>query len=496
MAGKAELDLVFNPRSVAIVGVSSNRDYEDIAETYIRALIQCGFSGGIYPINPKGGEIRGLKIYPSVKDVPDSVDYVICCIPAASVPRLIKDCAAKGVKAVQFFTSGFSEIGTEEGKKLEAEICDLARRGGVRLIGPNCMGVYSPKAGVSYAPDYPKESGPVAFICQSGGNAIYFTRYAVQRGIRFSKVVSFGNAADINESELLEYLAADPETEIIAAYIEGVKDGRRFGQALKTAAAAKPVIIMKGGCTEAGARAVASHTGVLAGSARIWDGLLRQAGVISVSNLEELADILVTFLYLPVPSGWRLGCIDVGGGAAVVATDRYVSCGFVLPPLPPEVRQKLRQLVNTDAGISLNNPVDLAAQFYTPAVYSVVKALADYSGVDMLIFHLPLAIMPPFPSFPEEYATAILDNAIRAYKETLKPMAVVIDQITTGGSLETAITCQQKCHREGIPTYFSIDSAAKAIARFLHYYENRNDLTRVCHPTIEDKSAGQSREGS
>lgn len=473
MASNTVLNFIFHPKSVAIAGVSTNRPYEDIPEIYLRALIECGFSGGIYPINPKGGEIRGLKIYPNVKDIPDSLDYVICCIPAASVPQLIRDCTIKGVKAVQFFTSGFSETGTEEGRRLEVEICDLARRGGIRLIGPNCMGVYSPKAGLSFALDYPRESGAVGFICQSGSNAIYFTRYAAERGVRFSKVVSFGNAADINESELLEHLTSDPETKIIAAYIEGLKDGRRFSEALKKAAATKPVMMMKGGCTEAGARAVASHTGALAGSAKIWDGVLQQTGVIPVASLEELADILVTFLHLPVPEGRRLGAIDVGGGAAVVATDIYASAGFVLPPLPQELRKRLRSFLNTDAGTGLSNPVDLAAQYYTPAVYSVVKTLADYDGVDMLIFHLPLGINPPFPSFPKEFAIAILDNAVRAYSENGKPMAVVIDQFTTTESWETAIACQEKCHQAGIPVYFSVRSAARALGRFLRYHEKR-----------------------
>ncbi|MCX6009547.1 MAG: CoA-binding protein [Chloroflexi bacterium] len=473
MTGNADLDGVFNPKSVAVVGVSASSSRRNMAGTYLRALIQCKFGGPIYPINPKGGEIHGLKIYADVKDTPDSVDYVISCIPAALVPQLVRDCAAKGVKAVQFFTSGFSENGTEEGRRLEAEICNIARQGGIRLIGPNCMGVYCPKAGLSFAPDYPAESGPVAFICQSGGNAIYFIRHAAQRGIRFSKVVSFGNAADVDESDLLEYLTSDTETKIIAAYIEGLKDGRRFSKAVRRAAAAKPVIMMKGGCTEAGARAAASHTGALAGSARIWDGLLRQAGVIPVSTLEELADILVTLLYLPVHHGRRLGVIDVGGGAAVVATDAYVSAGLDLPQLSQELQQKLRSFLSTGAaGLSVNNPVDLGGQFYnTSAAYSVMKTLADYGGIDIFVFHLHLGINPPFPSFPKEFAIAILDNAIRVHNETDKPMVVVIDQLTTVESWETAIACQQKCQQAGIPLYSSVHSAAKALDRFMRYHE-------------------------
>ncbi len=473
MASNTDLDFLFNPQSVAIVGVSASQAWDNVAGTYLGALLRCDFKGPIYPINPKGGEIQGLRIYAGIKDVPDPLDYVICCIPARSVPQLVKDCAAKGVKAIQFFTSGFGETGTEEGRRLEAEICDLAHDGGIRLVGPNCMGIYCPRGGLSFTMDCSKESGPVAFICQSGGNAIYFTRHAAQRGVRFSKVVSYGNAADVTESDLLDYLAADPESGIIAVYIEGVRDGKRFGRALREAAKVKPVIVMKGGCTEAGARAAASHTGALAGSARIWGGLLRQAGVIPVATLEELADMFVTFLYLPVPQGRRLGSIHIGGGAAVVATDSWVSAGLVLPSLPQEMQDKLGSFLSTRAGVSLNNPVDLARQFYSPAVYSVVKALAEYSGIDIIVVHFPLGTTPVVSSFPKESAFPLLDNVTRVHRETRKPMVVVIDQLATAEAWETAFACQQKCHQAGIPVYFSMNSAARAISRFLCYHEHR-----------------------
>jgi len=475
MADKSNLDFVFNPKSVAVTGISPSRGYDAMAETYLRALVECKFNGPIYAINPKGGEFRGRKLYPSVKDIPDSLDYVICCIPAPAVPQLIRDCATKGVKTVQFFTSGFGENGTEEGIRLEAEVCALAKQGGIRLIGPNCMGVYAPKSGLSFAPDYPTERGQVSFICQSGGNAIYFIRYAAQRGVRFSKVISFGNAADINENELLEYLTDDPETGIIAAYIEGFKDGRRFSKALRKAAAVKPVIMMKGGRTEAGARAVASHTGALAGSAKIWEGLLRQAGVISVATLEELGDILVTFLYLPAPHGRRLAVIDIGGGAAVVATDVYVTAGLDLPQLPEDLRRKVRGFLDPNAaGLSVNNPLDLGGQFFnTIGTYPVMKMLVDDSGIDVLAFHLHLGIHPPFPYLPREFAFVLLDNAIKVYSETGKPMVVVIDQLTNIGSWETAIACQERCQQARIPVYFSVHGAAIALDRFISYHEKR-----------------------
>jgi acyl-CoA synthetase (NDP forming) len=478
VTNNANLDFVFNPKSVAIAGISLSRGYDAMPETYLKALVECKFNGPIYAIHPKGGEFRGRKLYPSVKDVPDVVDYVICCIPRAAVPQLIRDCAAKGVKTVQFFTSGFGETGTDEGIKLEAEVCALAKQGGIRLIGPNCMGVYSPKSGLSFAPDYPTETGPVSYICQSGGNAIYFIRYAAQRGVRFSKVISFGNAADINENELMEYFTDDPETGIIAAYIEGFKDGRRFSRAVRRATEVKPVIIIKGGYTEAGARAAASHTGALAGSAKIWDGLVRQAGVIQVATLDELGDILVTFLYLPVPKGRRLAVLDVGGGASVMATDAYVSAGLELPQMPEELRRKARGLLDPDAaGLSVNNPFDLGGQYFnTLGTYPLMNMLFDEDVIDIIAFHLHLGINPPFPSVPREFAIAILDNAIRVYTETDKPMVVVIDQLTNTESWETAIACQQRCQQAKIPVYFSVHGTAMALERYISYHEKRRGL--------------------
>ena len=477
MVDSADFDYIFNPKSVAITGISPNRGYDAMAENYLKNLVACKFKGQIYLIHPKGGEFRGWKLYPGVKDVPGPLDYVICCIPAPAVPQLIRDCADKGVKVVQFFTSGFSENGTEEGMRLEKEVIDIARQGGVRLIGPNCMGVYCPKSGLSFAPDYPTESGPVSFICQSGGNAIYFNRYAAQRGVRFSKVISFGNAADINENELLEYLTDDPETGIIVAYIEGFKDARRFSQVVRKAAAVKPVIIIKGGRTEAGARAAASHTGALAGSTRIWDELVRQAGVIPVANLEELGDILVTFLYLPVPDGRRLAVLDVGGGAAVMATDVYISAGLDLPQLPEKLRRKVRGFLNPKAaGLSVKNPLDLGGQYFNlVGTYPVMKMLVEDSGIDILDFHLHLGIHPPFASLPREFAFVQLDNVIKVYGETGKPMIVVIDQLTNVESWETAMACQQKCHQARIPVYYSVHGAATALDRFISYHEKRRD---------------------
>ncbi|MBM3155070.1 MAG: hypothetical protein FJ008_07005, partial [Chloroflexi bacterium] len=387
MTGNSSLDFIFNPRSIAIVGASANIEANsaNVANVYLESFLSCGFSGPIYPINRKGGQIRDLKVYPNVKDVPGPLDYVVCCIQAHHVPQLIRDCAAKGVKAVQFFTAGFTESETEKGRKLQEEIVALAQQGGVRLIGPNCMGVYCPSSGMSFALDFPSQSGKVGYISQSGGNAHFGIRYAIQRGIRFSKAISYGNACDVDESDLLEYLTIDPETAIIAIYIEGAKNGRRFVRALERAAAAKPVIALKGGRTDAGARAAASHTGALAGSAQVWDGVLRQTGVATADSVEELADLLVTFQYLAVPKGGRLGTLGISGGATVIATDVYNSAGLVLPHLPQEVQQKLRNLVENEAGISFDNPVDISSSYYSPVTREGFKILVECDVIDIAL---------------------------------------------------------------------------------------------------------------
>ncbi|MEE8174054.1 MAG: CoA-binding protein, partial [Dehalococcoidia bacterium] len=287
------LEYIFHPRSIAVVGASTQPS-GSAANIFIEPLLILDYPGAIYPINPKGGELLGLKIYPTLADVPGPVDLATICVPAPLVPQVMADCAHKGVKLAQIFTAGFSESG-EAGERLEAEIAAIARRGGVRVIGPNCMGIYCPGTGLSFNPYFPRDSGAVGFLSQSGANINDVVEPGVHRGLHFSKVVSYGNACDLNECDFLEYLAGDPETQIIAMYIEGTRDGQRFIKALSQATRAKPVIILKGGRTRGGSRATLSHTGSLAGDDAVWDALCRQMGVIQAYNVEELIDVLVTF---------------------------------------------------------------------------------------------------------------------------------------------------------------------------------------------------------
>jgi len=471
---KPELDHIFNPKSVAIAGVSSKETtLPSQGQRFLQTLLDYGFKGKIYPLNPKGGEILGLKMYPNVKDVPEPVDYVISCIPALAAPQLIKDCAAKGVKVVHLFTSGFSEAGTEEGKQLENELCSLARQSGMRILGPNSAGIYCPKAGLTTRTDFAKESGSVALIAQSGGNYTYTVREGARRGVMFSKAVSYGNAADINETELLEYLAADPDTRVILAYIEGVKNGKLFVQVLREAAKIKPVVVLKGGITESGARAAASHTGVLAGSERVWDNLLRQAGAIRVFSLEELIDMAVTFSYMPLPRGRKTSILGVGGGATVLATDDCTGAGLIVPRLSERIRERIGRLLKEESGTILGNPMDLSLEAWDAGFYQVLSILAEYDAVDLTMVHIPLGLAPYQSSVQHKLWDFLLEEVVKAHRELAKPVILVLHLPSFGEDYEWILNAQRICYEAGIAVYHSIGNAARAVDRFLSYHERK-----------------------
>ncbi len=463
------LDAVFNLKSVAIVGVAKEDEF-NTGRLFLNHIIEYGFKGPIYLVNPKGGEAFGINIYPQLKDIPGPVDYVISCIRAPLVPQLIKDSAAKGVKGVCVFTSGFSEFGTQQGRDLESELQRLAQATGVRIIGPNCLGIHSPKAGFSFAPDFPKESGRVAFLCQSGGNTLYLVRAAAARGIRFSKVISYGNGADIDETDLLSYFQQDQETDIVAAYIEGIKDGQRFYRTLKAMSATKPVVILKGGRTQAGSAVAASHTASLAGSDRVWKDVVRQAGAVSVDTLDELADMLVTLSYLPPLGGKRVAMVGVGGGAGVLATDDWDENGFVLPKLPEPIRQAWRTALGNDAGTILSNPVDIPHMgFGQEPFLNALAKLHAFEGIDLLVFHMPIRGVMLSAAVASVLFDPEAQTIIKVYQGPGKPVAAVVHYEANVDGWNLAAKQVKKFYEAGLPVYYSIASAAKAIDRYIGY---------------------------
>ena len=334
------LGYIFHPRSIAVAGASTNPLRWFINEFYIEPLLKMGYPGQVYAINPKGGEVMGLPVYRRLRDVPGTVDHVVSCIPAEQTLQLLEDCRHLGVKVVQLYSAGFAETGEQEGIELQRKLLEIARHSNIRLLGPNCMGIYCPTSRISFCVNYPQETGPIGLISQSGSNTTYVIRSAVVRGLRFSKAISYGNACDINECDLLDYLADDPETKVIAAYIEGTAEGQRLRKVLTRAASAKPVVIYKGGYTEGGTRAASSHTGALAGADAVWDGFLKQVGAIRVHTVEEMVDMLVALLRMKPPQGLNTCVVGNGSGASVLATDEFERAGFRLPSMPPEIRKK------------------------------------------------------------------------------------------------------------------------------------------------------------
>jgi len=465
-----DLESLFSPQSIAVVGASA--DTTNPGSRYVKQLLEFGFNGKVYAVNPKGGEISGLKIYTSLAAVPGPVDYVISTIPADLVPQLIQDCADKGVKLLQLFTARLGETGIPERKQLEERIASLARRAGVRLVGPNCRGLYRPDKGLTFRFTSPKAKGDVAFISQSASHAAELMNRAEFRGLAFSQIVSYGNAVDINETELLDYYAKDPNTRIILAYIEGVRSPD-FPKVLKAATRRKPVIVFKVGRTAAGARAASSHTGSLAGSYTIWQSLMQQCGAISVTSLEELVDTAIAFSKLPAPEGRNIGAAGAGGGGSILSADEFELQGLHMPPLPEEVLDELKTFLG-DAWMMIKNPVDTSV--VPPAVWGVEKVRRILTAVAKNPLY-QILVCDSGEWFPDSAADVskyqdIVSLFLEVKKDIKKPVAIVMrpadhaEEWRWRGLMEQ----QQCCVQAGAAVFPSVGRAARALSKFVDYH--------------------------
>ena len=464
-----DLDFLFHPNSLALVGITTSETWHWTL-TFLEGLLEIGFDRPLYLVNPKGGQIKGHKVYASLKDVPGNIDYVIGLVNAHVAPGLVEECAEKGVRAIHFCTAGFSETGEEDRVKLESQLAEVARRKGIRIIGPNCMGIYCPQSRLSFSPAFPKESGPVGVISQSGGNSIYLVRQAALRGVRFSKVISYGNACDINENDLLEYLASDPDTRIIALYIEGIKDGKRFRTAMEQATKEKTVILLKGGATEGGARAASGHTAALAGSRTTWDALCKQLGIISVTSIEELIDVLVTLLFLPLPRGKNAVLFGAGGGASVLIADEFESRGLRVPPLPPELIAQIREFTPI-AGNILRNPVDYSqAMLNYEGVVKTFNILSRWEGTDFLVSFVRTGQFTT-SRISEDHLNLLMSRFSIKQGLLPKPVAMVLEPSILPNEAEAILAAIRGCISSGLPVYYSFAAAANAINLVLNHAE-------------------------
>ena len=470
------LEEIFHPQAIAVVGASNN--LATAGHMFIRHLLDYGYRGRIYPVNPAYSEVLGIKAYPSLRDISGSVDYVICCIPGSKVLDMLEDCSQKEVKTVHLFTARLSETGQREGIELEDEILKQARKRGIRLIGSNCMGIYYPREGLSFSYDFPREPGSVGLVSQSGGAANSVVYLASLRGIRFSKVISYGNALDYNESDFLDYFSQDPETKVILMYVEGVKDGKRFLNALRNAASVKPVIIVKGGRGKSGTKAVASHTASIAGSMPVWEAVVAQAGAISAQNLEEMIDLAVSFYFLPPITGLRVGVAGGSGGISVFSADECEEAGLDVIPLPPEIREELRSKA-PPIWDWIGNPTDVSImQGVTFSASDMLQMMARNQNFDLLIGN----VTEDRPSGKQAMIRALKDEVggyIKLKREKVKPLLVVVSEKSLGVDnysnwrWKLIYELRTKLIAADIPIYPTVGRAAGAVTKLVDYYVRR-----------------------
>ena len=460
-----ELEPLFYPKSIAVVGVSSTSI--KVGSVWVSALLSAGFPGPIYPVGSGGGKIFNLEIFPSLRLVPGDVDYVIVAIPRRSVLELLDDCIIKKVKAVQFFTAGFSETGTPEGYKLEEQMLEKARQGGIRIIGPNCIGLYCPEHKMTSLLGKIGETGPVGFISQSGGIAGKLIEIGIARHINYSKGVSFGNGIDLDASDFLQYMAADPKTKVIGAYLEGTRKGARLFNTIKEVAKVKPLVVWKGGRTEVGAQAAMSHTGSLASSAAIWSAMFRQAGAIEVNNLEELTDTLLIFQQLNCWQGTSIaiigGLADGGGGISVSASDACLESGLRVPLLSLETKQELGKLLG-EVGSILRNPVDVSQARGMANLFKAIDLVARDTVIDIILIQEDIDILSPI--YGQKGLEEINEFFMELRNRHNKPVIIVLPP---GSAEPERLQIEQKLLPASVPVFCSMERAAKAIYKLNQY---------------------------
>jgi len=430
------LDHFFKPRAIAVIGASN--DPLKLGYEVFKNLKNYK-DGKVYPVNVRDEVVQGVKAYKNVKEIPDEVDLAIIVVPKRFVKQAIIDCGEKGVKGAVIITAGFGEVG-EEGKKEERELVEIAHRYGMRLIGPNCVGVMNTHNDMNATFIMDAKKGSIAFVSQSGALGAGIVYKTVKEGIGFSKFVSVGNMADLDFAELMEYLAETEEDRAIALYIEGIKDGRKFIEVAKRVTKKKPVIALKAGRSESGARAASSHTGSLAGSWRIYEAAFKQSGVLVADTIDDMLSMARAFTQ-PLPRGRRVAIMTNAGGPGVLTADQIDGRGLKLADLEEKTIEELRSFLPPMAAVK--NPVDMIASARGEDYYKTAKLLLQDKNVDMLI---AICVVPTFAGMtPTEHA----EGVIRAVKEVNngKP---VLGLFMAGYVSEKA---KELLEKNGIPSY-------------------------------------------
>ena len=458
MGKTRQLDSLFNPSSVAIIG-ASKRGIDELTGggLLLKGLIKNGFKGKLYPVNPKESEVMGLKSYPTVLDIRGDIDLAVIAVPATVVPQVIADCGQKGIKFAVVHSVGFSEL-SGQGRELESEVVKIARRYGTRIVGPNCMGVYCPQSNFNTISPQAKlstEVGPVALLAQSGWVSENFIESGYERGLRFSKVVSLGNQSDLTFEEFFKYLADDSQTKVVACYIEGIKGGREFLQLANQISRKKPMIVLKAGRSRLGVRTITSHTGALAGNSAVFEAALRQNGVVNAHNLDEFIDLTMGFTCPVLPSGNKLGVLVEAGGVAVASADISEALGLEMPTFSTETQEELANVLHGIVPPFSNrqNPVDIV---WVPKEFSA-RTFLQCSRI--MLKEVDSILILNYTALDEYFASELV--ALR--DELKKPIMLIPGYVgfqRAGMSLLA---------RKGIPTFTIPERALQTLSAMFRY---------------------------
>jgi len=446
------LDPIFSPRSVAIVGASRSRD--SLGWALVHNLVRAEFQGTLYPVNPKARSIHSLRCYPSVSAIPDPVDLAVITVPRDFVAGVVDECLAAGVGGLVVITAGFSETGAE-GRALEEQLRERVRAAGIRMVGPNCMGVFNTAEEVrldaTFSPT-PPLPGSIGFVSQSGALGVAVLNLAAGLGLGLTQFISMGNKADVSGNDLLEYWEDDPATRVICMYLESFGNPKRFTEIAKRVSRKKPILVVKAGRTEEGARAASSHTGALAGADVTVSAFLEQCGVLRADTIEELFDIARAFERCAPPAGPRVGILTNAGGPGILATDACVSFGLAIPPLSEKTRKALRSFLPRVA--SVDNPVDMIASATADHYALSLATLLEDPELDAAL----VINVTPVLGDPRDILERIADVARGSEKPVLAVMMA-----------RDEFYAAVKGRGDLPPVYAFPESAARALARLAAY---------------------------
>jgi acetyl coenzyme A synthetase (ADP forming)-like protein len=443
------------PRSVAVIGAGRKR--KTIGGEVFHNLMDGGFNGPVYPVNPGADVVQSVHAYKSILDIPGPVDLAVIVVPAKLVMAAAKECAQKGVHGMVVITAGFAETGPA-GRELQKELMTVARENGMRVIGPNCMGVINThddiRMNATFSPNAPLQ-GNVGFLSQSGALGLAVIEYANTLNLGLSTFISVGNKADLSGNDFIQYWAEDPATDVIALYLESIGNPRKFARITRRVGRQKPILVVKSGRSSAGARATSSHTGALLGASDVTvDALFKQAGVIRTDTLGEFFDVATLLANQPRPKGNRVAILTNGGGPGILCADACEADGLVVPQVPDDIKARLAEFLPADAG--LNNPVDMIAAAPGESYRKALKLLAEWDGIDSII----ILYVPVLVTNSEEIAAGVRAAALEIERE-IPMLSVFLSSKGTPDSLKT--------DGLSLPSYPFPEDAARALAHAVRY---------------------------